>query len=180
MNLSSSAENGFGERLYQVHARAIFAYIRLHLSELEEAEDLLLEVFLAALEQSFLVGKMDEAAQRAWLRSVAYHKMSDYYRRVRRRPVVTLDAIAETMYEDERRSPEQIVLSREELALVHAAVASLPELQRHVVQLRFFYGLQSVEIAEMLGKKEDTVRKLLWRALKVVRAVYTQERGETH
>jgi len=172
--------NAAGEQLYHVHARALFAYIRLHLPEQEEAEDLLFEVFLTAWEQRSLVGNMNEAAQRTWLRSVAHHKIIDRYRRSQRRPVVALDAIAETLYEDERHSPEQIALRHEEFARIHAILANLPELQRQVVQLRFIYGLRSTEIAETVGKNEGTVRKLLWRALKLVRALYTQEQGGTY
>lgn len=175
VHISTSGESDAGAQLYHIHARAIFAYIRLYVPMQEEAEDLLLEVFLAALEQSPLVTGMNEATQRAWLRNVAHNKIIDHYRRSQRRPVVPLDTLAETLYEDEKRSPEQLALSREELARVHAIVAGLPELQRQVVQLRFIYGLRSAEIAEVLGKKEGAVRKLLWRALKLVRAVYVQE-----
>lgn len=168
-----------GEQLYRNHARAILAYIRLHLPG-QEAEDLLLDVFLAALEQSTLLGTMNEATQRTWLRSVAHHKMIDRYRREQRRPLVALESVAETLYTDEMHSPEQVALTREEAARVRAIVAHLPEQQRQVVQLRFIYGLRSAEIAETLGKNEGSVRKLLWRTLKLVRSLYTQEQGGTY
>lgn len=176
----ATGRNAVGEQLYHTHARALFAYIRLHLPGQEECEDLLLEVFLAALEQSDLLARMNEGAQRAWLRSVAHHKIVDYYRRHQRRAAVNLDTIAETLYEDEMYSPEQMALSREEFTRVRAIVAGLPELQQQVVQLRFLYGLRSTQIAEVLGKKEGTVRKLLSRTLKLVRALYVREEGETH
>jgi DNA-directed RNA polymerase specialized sigma24 family protein len=41
--------------LYERHAATIFAYLRLHLASLEDTEDALLEVFLAALEQEQLL-----------------------------------------------------------------------------------------------------------------------------
>ena len=51
-----------------------------------------------------------------------------------------------------------------------AALQSLPEMQREVVQLRFGEGLHCDEIATVLGKREGAVRVLLWRALKFLRA----------
>ena len=51
----------------------------------------------------------------------------------------------------------------------------LPGLQQQVVHLRFVYGLRCQEITEVLGKKEGAVRKLLWRALNLVRSLYTEE-----
>ncbi len=38
--------------LYQQYGRVIFAYVRRHTHSWEDAEDLLLEVFLAALENN--------------------------------------------------------------------------------------------------------------------------------
>src|SRR5690242_18708253 len=46
--------------LYQRYAPAIFAYLRLHLAVWEDAEDVLLEVFLAALEQNRLEAVPEE------------------------------------------------------------------------------------------------------------------------
>jgi DNA-directed RNA polymerase specialized sigma24 family protein len=62
--------------LYNQHAPTIFAYLRFHTSSREDAEDLLLEVFLAALEFEQILERSEEK-QRAWLRSVAHHKMVD-------------------------------------------------------------------------------------------------------
>lgn len=43
-----SEEDALTARLYREHAAAIFAYLRVHMVSREEAEDLLLDVFLAA------------------------------------------------------------------------------------------------------------------------------------
>lgn len=44
-----------------------------------------------------------------------------------------------------------------------------------MISLRFVYGLGSAEIAQALGKNEGAVRKLLWRALTLVRTLYRDE-----
>ncbi|SRR5579885_2121704 len=162
-------------RLYQEHAAALFAYLRLRTASREEAEDLLLEVFLAALEHQRMLQDRSHATQRAWLRSVAAHKVADHYRRDTRHPQVTLEQVAETLYADEARSPEQMTLHREEDERLRALLQRLPALQRQVIHLRFVYDLRCEEIAVVLGKREGAVRKLLWRALNLVRALYTDD-----
>jgi len=116
--------------------------------------------------------------QRAWLRKVAAHKIADHYRRSKHRQVA-LEQVAETLYADEALSPEQAALDQEEYEQMHALLRRLPGLQQQVIHLRFVYGLRCAEIAEVLGKKEGAVRKLLWRTLNLVRALQSEESGET-
>ena len=161
--------------LYLQHAPTIFAYLRLHAASREDAEDILLEVFLEALEYGSLAER-SENTQRAWLRSVAHHKMVDRYRQVTRHRSVALEHVAETLYEDEALSPEQKALQQEEYEQVSMTVKRLPVLQQEVVRLRFVHGLRCSEIAAVLDKNEGAVRKLLSRALNLLRAIYTEGR----
>jgi len=169
-----SEDDAPSARLYQELATAVFAYIRMRTATREEAEDILLEVVLAALEHSELLEERGIETQRAWLRSVAAHKIADHYRHGNRQQV-TLEQVAETLYADEAISPEQMALSREEYEQVRALLQRLPSLQQQVIHLRFVYDLRCTEIAEALGKKEGAVRKLLWRALNLVRTLYAEE-----
>jgi len=79
-----------------------------HVPSREDAEDILLEVFLAALESETLLS-LGEKQQMAWLRRVAHNKCVDYYRRGTRRPAVPLETAAAILYEDENRAPEQVL-----------------------------------------------------------------------
>ncbi len=154
--------------LYQRYAPVLFAWLRQRTSW-EDAEDLLLEVFLAAFERDQLLA-VPEAKQFAWLVSVAQHKLIDQYRRAQRRPVAPLDEFAEALEEDEALAPEQVALRHERYAHLYSALRNLPDLQRRVLVLRFADGLHSKELAAVLGKREGAVRVLLWRALKLLRA----------
>src|SRR5947209_7476129 len=87
--------------LYDRYAHIIFAYVRLHTLSREDAEDVTLEVFTVALEHNNLSGLTDKE-KLTWLRRVASNKLVDSYRRTRRHPSVTLDRVAETIYDDER------------------------------------------------------------------------------
>lgn len=159
------------DALYQRYASGIFAYLYKQTASRDDAEDLLLEVFLAAMERNNLIG-MKEAECKAWLWSVARNKAADYYRRMTRHPDIKLKQVEETLYLDEAQEPEQITLKREEYAHLRTTIAQLPELQQDVLQLRFAYGLSYAEIATVLEKKEGAVRMLLSRTLKFLRAIY--------
>ncbi len=157
--------------LYDRYAHVIFAYVRLHLSSPEDAEDVTLEVFVAALEHENLVG-LSAQEQLMWLRRVASNKLVDIYRRTQRHPVVALENVAERLYEDENRSPEYIALRQERYRQLHSAISTLPELQQHLLQLRFGRGLRFAEIAILLNKREDALRQLLSRTLALLRTNY--------
>jgi RNA polymerase sigma-70 factor (ECF subfamily) len=160
-------------RLYRRYAPAIFAYLRLHTSVWEDAEDLLLEVFLAALEDERLEA-VPEEERLAWLRGVAHHKLVDYYRRHARRPTAPLEAVAEVITDDERLAPEASAIRQEERQRLRAAVRRLPTLQQQVLRLRFEDGLPSAEIAALLGKQDSAIRKLLSRTLNALRSLYQE------
>ena len=158
--------------LYDRYAHIILAYLRLHLSSPEDAEDVTLEVFTAALEHHNLVA-LSAQEQLMWLRRVANNKMIDIYRRAQRHPLVALESVTERLYEDESRSPEHMALRQERYQQLHAAISKLPELQQHLLQLRFGDGLRFAEIAILLNKREDALRKLLSRTLAFLRTNYS-------
>ena len=103
--------------LYDRYASSIFAYARLHTNSWEDAEDLTLEVFLAALEHDNLSWLAD-VQQLVWLRRVAHNKLVDHYRRSPRLPMVPLEQVIETVRTEETLAPEQLVLRGEDPDIV--------------------------------------------------------------
>lgn len=160
--------------LYQQYASVIFAYLHRHTGSWEDAEDLLLEVFLAALESNQL-SAIPEGSRLPWLQRVAQRKLVDHYRRTSRRSSLPIEQVAETLLEDEELIPEQQALRHEVQTELRQAIQLLPAQYQEVLRLRFVHGLRSLEIGAVLGKQEGTVRVLLSRALKLLRAHY-QER----
>src|SRR5579883_2226117 len=80
--------------LYQRYAATIFAYVRQHTATCEDAEDILVETFLAALEAPKFV-QLSEKEQVAWLWRVARNKVVDSYRRLNIRRSIPLEQISE-------------------------------------------------------------------------------------
>ncbi len=163
--------------LYYRYGQAIFAYVRLHTPSREDAEDLTLEVFTTALELDNLAG-LEDGERLAWLRRVAHNRLIDRYRRAARSPVVVLDEMVEMMLEDDTANPEQVMLQREMYAQLHQAIQALPQLQQRLLRLRYGDGLRFAEIAVVLNKREDALRKLLSRTLATLRTLYRQSAQE--
>ena len=160
--------------LFKRYGQAIFAYVRLYTPSREDAEDLTLEVFTTALEHDNLAA-LQGGEQLAWLRRVARNRLIDRYRRAMRAPVVVLDEVVEMMLEDDTANPEQVMLQRETYAQLHRMIQTLPPLQQ---RLRYGDGLPFAEIALLLNKREDALRKMLSRALATLRTVYRQPAQE--
>src|SRR6266852_5435385 len=150
--------------LYDRFAPSIFAYARLYTPSWEDAEDVTLEVFTAALEQEKL-SEMTERQQLVWLRRVAHNKLVDRYRRAVHLPAISLEQVMETVRTEEALTPEQMVLRGEELERLYKAVSTLSFFQQQLVHLRFGEGLRFAEIAVLLNKREATVRKLCSRTI---------------
>ncbi len=157
--------------LYQRHAPSILAYLRMHISSWEEAEDVLVEVFLAALEKENFAA-LRENEQRSWLWRVARNKTIDGFRAAQRRQILPLEEIAETTLDDEELAPEQFALRQEEYRRLHTSIEHLSPLQQQVLQMRFVHELRCADIATTLGKSEAAVRMLLSRTLSLLRSIY--------
>lgn len=161
------------EALYQQHAPAIFAFLLQQTSSREDAEDLLLEVFAAALEYRQL-DQLPEGQQRLWLWRIARNKLIDAYRRNLRRPSVSVEKVLDDLFADAEQAPERLLLRGEEYARLHMTLRTLPMLQQRILKLRFVNGLRSSEIAALVGKSDTAVRALLSRTLNQLRKLYRE------
>ncbi len=173
----SSLEHSLCAKLYQCYAPGLFAYAYQHTTSREDAEDIVLDVFLSVL-QNPRFPTFDEKKQEAWLWAITRNKVVDYSRHSTRRQHVSLEWLSESLSEDDRLAPEQLSLKREEYAQLSSAIHALPELQQELLRLRFGHGLKCKEIAPVLDKSEGAVRILLLRILQRLREIYTNQGKE--
>lgn len=163
--------------LYQRYARQILAYIRPRVDTQEDAEDLLVEVFLAIMQNETPLS-LSENTLLAWLRRVARNKVVDRYRRLGRLPAIApLDAFADVLLDNDEHAPEALVLREADHAQLRKHLARLSQLQQEVLRLRFFNGLSTKEIATRLAKSDSAIRVLLSRTLNHLRGIYERQKG---
>lgn len=164
--------------LYQRHAHLLLTYIRQRVSSKEDAEDLLVEVFLMALRHETPL-RLSEDDQLTWLRRVAHNKIIDRYRHLGRQPAFSsLDEVAETLFADDEQAPEALALRNANYAQLRHHLARLSQFQQEVLRLRFARDLSTKEIAQRLAKSDSAIRMLLSRTLNRLRSMYEQHREE--
>jgi RNA polymerase sigma factor (sigma-70 family) len=164
-------EDSLVDALYRAHAQAIFAFLCQHAATRSDAEDLLLDVFVMALEYERLA-ELAADRQLAWLWRVARNRAIDHYRRNARRPTLGLEQVETQLFDDEDGSPERAAVRQDEFQRLYASLRDLTPLQQDVLRLRFGDGLRCSEIALALGKKESAMRVLLMRTLRLLRTIY--------
>jgi RNA polymerase sigma-70 factor (ECF subfamily) len=167
-SLLGAARAGQGwawEAIYRELSPSVLGYLRARGAA--EPDDLTAEVFLQLVRdlERFTGG---EREFRAWVFTVAHHRLLDERRRQRRRPVepVPTDAI-----EDEGigGNVEEEALSRiEEHRLLHL-LGRLSGDQRSVLLLRIIGDLTVEQVALVLGKTPGAVKALQRRGLAAIR-----------
>lgn len=172
---TDTGQNGVDITLYDRYASAILAYICQQVASSQDAEDLLVEVFMAA-HNHIALSSLSEERQLAWLRRVARNKVIDRYRHAALLTLLPLERVVET--EDSALSPEQRAVQQENYQRLYFALEQLSPAQQQLIHLRYGNGLRLVAIADMLEKPEGSVRKMLARTLRQLRAIYEKtERG---
>jgi RNA polymerase sigma-70 factor, ECF subfamily len=130
----------------------------------EAAEDLASETWLRVV-TGLDRFRGDERAFRAWLFTVARHRVIDRWRQVGRGRVdpVPLEALADRPAPDD--PAEETVETISTRAAV-ALIATLPPEQAEAIMLRVVAGLGVPEVARIMGKRPGAVRVLTHRALR--------------
>ena len=148
------------ERLYdRYHVLVYSVALRIVRDEML-AEDVVHEVFLRLWRRP---ESYDPARGRflSWLMSVTRNRAIDEVRRVTRRLRIEErrpDAAEEAPSTDRLDAPELAAAIGDERRRVRAALASLPEPQRQVIELAYFGGLTQAEIAERTDTPLGTVK----------------------
>ena len=150
--------------LYREHVDLVYRCCRHRLGSSEEAEDATSQIFLKAL--SAYPKHRKDGSFRSWLFSIAHNQITDLYRR--RRPLTELVEAASRPSPD--RSPEDEALNTVEQDEIHELLLILPIEQRRVLELRLV-GLDTAEIATVLGKTQAAIRMSQSRAFAKLRQV---------
>ncbi len=156
--------------LYDRYFPRVYRYALARSRDRDEAEDVTSETFIRAL--GALHRYEPRTAFLAWLFRIARNAAIDRTRRRGRETPALQEARARPASAGD---PERESLARERDRELRAALASLTEVQREVVTLRFFGGLSTEEICAVTGKGPSTVRGIQHRALLALRHLVPPE-----
>jgi RNA polymerase sigma-70 factor (ECF subfamily) len=159
--------------LYDRYAPILLAVGQRILGERRESEDLLHDVFLEAWRA---IRDYDPArgTVRAWLCLRMRSRALDRLRSAGRARVVSMDEVA--LPESDAMPGDDPTLGPDRVR-VRAALSMLPNEQRAVLELAYFEGLSSSEIAERLTIPVGTVKSRVAAAMSKLRTGLNVEEG---
>jgi RNA polymerase sigma-70 factor (ECF subfamily) len=145
-------------RLYDQYVQPVYRYLYSRIGDIHAAEDVTSQTFMAAYEA---LPKYRERGQfSAWLFRIARSKMNDHFRK--NRYEIGLDAAGEML---EREDSLGALIRAEELSKIRFLIKNLNEEEQDLIRLRYVAELSFAEIADLLGKREDAVKKSVYRLL---------------
>ena len=160
------------QRVMRDHDPAIRRFLRARLANHPDYEDLVQDIYLKLARQQGLGEKlsMGEAQTRSYLFSIATNLIRDRYRQKSIRKEVPLSLAVEERYANQAPSPEEILVSRENLAAIRRTILKLPAKCRRAFVLSRFRDLSYREIAHEMNISVSMVEKHIMRALAAMRS----------
>ena len=146
------------EMIIRTQSRPLFAIAYGILQNREEAEDAVQDALVKAWKSRWRV--RDPGKFPAWLCMIARHRARDVFRK--RRPI-SLAHETHELRESENASTTELDQQ------LHSALASLPELHRAALSLRYFEEMDYATIENRLGLSNGSLRGILGRALASMR-----------
>ena len=137
------------------------------------AEDLVQETFLAAL--SSLDKFRGDSQLYTWLRSIALHKINDFYRRQAREPKPKesspdFDAMKQLeQIGDDEPAILSVMESEEIRQSIRQVLGGLPHDYQKVLVMKYLQEMPVLEISQVMGRSPKSVEGLLARARKAMR-----------
>ena len=159
--------------IIRLHQRRVYRLLYVLLRDADAADTLTQECFLRAYKK--LETFRGECRIETWLLRIAVNLARDYGKNRRTsfwRRLVGLEGTEESENRQvlgSQPSPERVLLAREELEAVWAAVDSLSQQQRAIFLLRFTEELSLAEIAAIMKLSVGTVKAHLFRATARIR-----------
>jgi len=149
---------------FKQYSKRLLKFIRGKVGVLEDAEDILQDVFCQFSRLDDLANPIENTA--AWLYRAARNRIIDQYKKKKESPLpVTydeeegdyiVDEISDILFGEET-GPEADYLRSLILQEIETALGELPEEQREVFELSEFYGMPVREISQKTGAPGNTV-----------------------
>ena len=156
----AKGDNAALELLYDRYASTVLGIAFKVIGDQVVAEDVLQETFWRVW-QSAATYQSDRGALSGWLFRIARNLAIDAFRRrsSRPQPVITTDDTQSVI--DQIPDPDTDVAEQTQALLSHrqvrTAMNALPQVQRQVIEMAYFYGMTRQEIAKVTGEALGTI-----------------------
>ena len=178
-----AGEQAAWREIYERCYTPVYRYVRSRIWDETAAEDVAAEVFVAAV-TGIRRYRYQGKPILAWLFGIAGHAIADYQRQIGRQRRLSERiwpfASRGSDHGSERARSAVLATSGEDDRLIQSldlarAIEGLTPPQRELMTLRYFVGLETPEIATIMGKDTSAVYSLHARALVALRGLLTEE-----
>jgi len=156
--------------LYRRYLTPMYRYFYARTGDVQRAEDLTAQTFVAALEG--LPRYRERGRFAGWLFTIAARRLADHFRQ--QTTVALLDNITDWHGPDP--PPEALVEHTEQMTCLARAMQTLSPDRAQAVALHFFSELSVSETARVMGRSRVAVKSLIHRALRDLRERLDDER----
>ena len=169
------------EVLYDRYASVVLGIALKILGDQPQAEDILQETFWRVWKNAATY-QPQLGSFTSWLFRIARNLSIDAYRRRSVRPQAIVSASGSEPILEEAPDPDMDVAEQAQSILmnrqVRKALASLPGVQRQVIEMAYFYGMTRQEIAEATGEALGTIHTRARLALQKLRGELERDEFE--
>jgi RNA polymerase sigma-70 factor (ECF subfamily) len=144
------------QQIYDRWAVTIYKYFYFRTGEPASAEDLTSQLFLSAYQA--LPRYQHRGLFAAWLFAIARNLSKEYFRKNHRE--VPLETAPQLLASSD---PPAEVAQQDEIGRLRRLVQFLPEEDQELIRLRYVVELTFADMAIVLNKREDAVKKSLYR-----------------
>lgn len=160
------------EHLYTEHARALYRYAVGLIGNVDEANDIVQNVFTRLASRQ----NAHTTITKAYLFSAVRNGAKDFWKQKRPIPLSQMASVSRAEKEtidipDDAPNPLERAETLSDFVVVLNALQLLTEEQREIISLKYFSGLSNKEVAAEMGKNENTVRQMEFRALSSLRRI---------
>lgn len=149
---SESRDEGFNI-LFDKYKQELYGYIRKMVITHENADDVLQNTFIKVFKN--IDGFRGDASLKSWIYRIAYNEALQLIRKNKRQATEhseELNSYSNTLFADPYFRGERVH------KVLLEAVASLPERQKQVFELKYFEEFKYSEIAEMLKLSDGSLK----------------------
>lgn len=155
----AEGSNSAFDQLLKRHQNRIFNYILRIIKNEDIANDIFQETFVKAI-NTIRQGRYTENGKfPAWISRIAHNLIIDYYRQEKAENLQSSDLTDVNILNRKElceQTIEDIIISDQIREDVKSLIQELPDLQREVLEMRYYKNLSFKEIAEITGVSINT------------------------
>lgn len=157
------------DEIFERNYRRVYTFVYTRVGDVHSAEEITADVFVEAW-KGIRRFTYRGVALISWLYQIAHNLLADFFHKRSRARTQRLDE-NEANVADPRDEAQNVA----DLHSVSAALKKLTVEQQQVLVSRFVEGMSLAETAQAMGKRENAVKALEYRALRSVRRILGTE-----